>query len=88
MDVYKVSRLGEDKTFKEFDELDNRKLLWHGSKVAVFPAILSTGLKIMPHSGGRVGRGLYFADCIGKSAGYCGLHNNIGLVLLNEGKNR
>jgi len=38
----------------------------------------------MPHSGGRVGRGLYFADILAKSASYCGLHNNIGIVLLNE----
>jgi len=84
LDVYKVNRAGELDNFKKFDDLEHRKLLWHGSKVAVFAAILTTGLKIMPHSGGRVGRGLYFADMIGKSAGYCGLHNNIGLLLLNE----
>jgi len=84
LDVYKVNRNGEIDNFSKFDNIEHRKLLWHGSKVAVFAAILTGGLKIMPHSGGRVGRGLYFADMIGKSAGYCGLHNNIGLVLLNE----
>ena len=30
----------------------------------------------MPHAGGRVGAGLYFADMIAKSAGYLGFHNN------------
>ena len=33
-------------------------------------AILKTGLRIMPHSGGRVGRGIYFASENSKSAGY------------------
>jgi len=82
--AYSLGRHGDDQKFKRFDKMEHRKLLWHGSKVAVFASILSTGLRIMPHSGGRVGRGLYFADIIGKSASYCGLHNNIGLVLLNE----
>ena len=39
--------------------IDNRKLLWHGTKVAVVAAILKSGLRIMPHSGGRVGKGIY-----------------------------
>ncbi len=33
-------------------------------------AILQGGLRIMPHSGGRLGKGLYFASENGKSAGY------------------
>lgn len=33
-------------------------------------AILKSGLRIMPHSGGRVGRGIYFASENSKSAGY------------------
>jgi hypothetical protein len=36
-------------------------------------AILKTGLRIMPHSGGRVGKGIYFASENGKSA--CILQN-------------
>ncbi len=31
----------------------------------------------MPHAGGRVGRGLYFADMISKSEQYLGLHGDI-----------
>lgn len=33
-------------------------------------AILKSGLRIMPHSGGRVGKGIYFASECSKSAGY------------------
>jgi len=50
--------------------LENRKLLWHGTNVAVVAAILKSGLRIMPHSGGRVGRGIYFASESSMSAGY------------------
>lgn len=33
-------------------------------------AILKSGLRIMPHSGGRVGSGIYFASENAKSIGY------------------
>ena len=38
--------------------------------MAVVAAILKSGLRIMPHSGGRVGKGIYFASENSKSAGY------------------
>lgn len=42
----------------------------------------------MPHSGGRVGKGIYFASENGKSSGYVGTtfvnNNNIGIMFLNE----
>lgn len=56
--------------FNENDNLDNRRLLWHGTNIAVVAAILKSGLRIMPHSGGRVGCGIYFASENSKSAGY------------------
>lgn len=68
--------------------MENRKLLWHGTNVAVVAAILKTGLRIMPHSGGRVGKGIYFASENGKSAGYVGPAyvdgKSIGIMFLNE----
>ena len=70
LEVWKVAREDEDKRFAEHDHIENRKLLWHGTNVAVVVAILKTGLRIMPHSGGRVGRGIYFASENSKSAGY------------------
>lgn len=39
----------------------------------------------MPHSGGRVGKGIYFASENGKSAGYVGTtSDNVGFMFLCE----
>lgn len=62
--------MSQGERFSENDSLDNRRLLWHGTNIAVVAAILKSGLRIMPHSGGRVGRGIYFASENSKSAGY------------------
>ncbi|KAB0389279.1 hypothetical protein E2I00_019030 [Balaenoptera physalus] len=83
-----VNREGEGDQFQPHDKLGNRKLLWHGTKMAVVAAILTSGLRIMPHSGGRVGKGIYFASENSKSAGYvtgmsCGAHD-IGYMFLGE----
>ncbi|KAJ8301262.1 hypothetical protein KUTeg_020249 [Tegillarca granosa] len=82
--IWKVDRDGEDTRFKAHDSLGNRKLLWHGTNVAVVAAILKSGLRIMPHSGGRVGRGIYFASENSKSAGYVRTAGNTGIMFLNE----
>lgn len=86
--VWKVNREGEEDRFQVHSKLGNRRLLWHGTNVAVVAAILTSGLRIMPHSGGRVGRGIYFASENSKSAGYvtgmtCGSHY-IGYMFLGE----
>merc|ERR1712187_142948 len=70
--IFRVNRHGEDVAFKAHDSLKNRRLLWHGTSVAVVAAILKSGLRIMPHSGGRVGKGIYMASENGKSASYVG----------------
>ncbi|XP_014385220.1 PREDICTED: poly [ADP-ribose] polymerase 3 isoform X3 [Myotis brandtii] len=77
--AWKVNRGGEGDRFQAHSMLGNRRLLWHGTNVAVVAAILTSGLRIMPHSGGRVGKGIYFASENSKSAGYvttmsCGAH--------------
>ncbi|TRY92956.1 hypothetical protein DNTS_014833 [Danionella cerebrum] len=84
VDVWEVDRELEAERFRENDSLENRKLLWHGTNVAVVAAILKSGLRIMPHSGGRVGRGIYFASENSKSAGYVHPSNGIGIMFLNE----
>ena len=38
----------------------------------------------MPHSGGRVGSGIYLASENGKSAGYTACHGNVGVMFLCE----
>jgi len=46
LDIYKLDREGEAERFSQHNHIEHRKLLWHGSNVAVFAAILSTGLKM------------------------------------------
>jgi len=84
VDVFEISRHKEEKRFAAHDHITNRKLLWHGTNVAVVVAILSSGLRIMPHSGGRVGKGIYFASENSKSAGYVGCAGNTGIMFLSE----
>lgn len=67
---FPVSFPKQSHRFKTHDHLENRRLLWHGTNIAVVAAILKSGLRIMPHSGGRVGKGIYFASENSKSAGY------------------
>eukprot|EP00978_Attheya_sp_CCMP212_P033483 scaffold135193_cov47-Attheya_sp.AAC.1 len=68
--VWTVDRRGENERFQKFDNLDNRRLLWHGTNIAVAAKIITSGLRIMPHSGGRVGAGIYLASMQEKSASY------------------
>ncbi|XP_066470308.1 protein mono-ADP-ribosyltransferase PARP3 [Tiliqua scincoides] len=85
LNIWKVNRDGEGNRFKVHNHLENRHLLWHGTNVAVIAAILKSGLRIMPHSGGRVGKGLYFASENSKSAGYVGTTSKqVGIMFLNE----
>ncbi len=55
--------------FKAYDAIINRRLLWYGTNMAAVAAILKSGLRIMAHSGGLMGKGLYFASECSKSAG-------------------
>eukprot|EP00755_Sulcionema_specki_P012476 Sspe_Gene.51506::Locus_28593_Transcript_1_1_Confidence_1.000_Length_1382::g.51506::m.51506/K10798/PARP; poly [ADP-ribose] polymerase len=83
-DAFAIDREQDLTRFKEHDGIEYRKLLWHGTNVAVVVAILKTGLRIMPHSGGRVGKGIYFASENCKSAGYTSRTNGIGYMFLAE----
>ncbi|XP_063282700.1 protein mono-ADP-ribosyltransferase PARP3 [Pelobates fuscus] len=85
LNVWRVDRESEEDRIGEHKNISNRRLLWHGTNVAVVAAILKSGLRIMPHSGGRVGRGIYFASENSKSAGYVGCTSNrLGIMFLNE----
>ncbi|XP_056293849.1 protein mono-ADP-ribosyltransferase PARP3 [Pseudoliparis swirei] len=84
LNVWEVDRETEGEQFRKNDGLENRRLLWHGTNVAVVAAILKSGLRIMPHSGGRVGRGIYFASENQKSAGYVHTCRNTGVMFLSE----
>jgi poly [ADP-ribose] polymerase len=90
MEVFDLERKGERERFQPFLKLQNRTLLWHGSRKTNFAGILSQGLRIAPPeapvSGYMFGKGVYFADSVSKSAQYvhCSNRDNIGLMLLNE----
>ncbi|DBA71958.1 TPA: Poly [ADP-ribose] polymerase 3 [Trebouxia sp. C0005] len=70
MRLWRVDRHSEAAGFAKHSKLENRRLLWHGTNIAVVAAILKAGLRIMPHACGRVGRGLYLASEQSKSAAY------------------
>ena len=84
--AYELNRHGEKEKFK--NDLGNKKLLWHGSRITNFVGILSQGLRIAPpeapSSGYLYGKGVYFADMAQKSSGYCYPVNNTALILLGE----
>lgn len=86
LDIFKVDRANEATRYAAHDALPNRRLCWHGTNIAVTAAITTSGLRIMPHSGGRVGRGIYLATENSKSAGY--MHtarDGRGVMFLAEG---
>ncbi|CAG8733027.1 17659_t:CDS:2, partial [Dentiscutata erythropus] len=90
LEVFDIERQGEKERYKPYSKLNNRMLLWHGSRRTNFVGILSQGLRIapphVPVSGYMFGKGVYFADCVSKSANYCctGYGDNIGFMLLCE----
>lgn len=88
-DCFTIEREGEDGRFNP-QNLSNRKLLWHGSRFSNFPGILSQGMRIAPpeapRSGFLFGKGVYFADMIGKSFPYCRpqISGGVGTFVLCE----
>ncbi|XP_028933514.1 poly [ADP-ribose] polymerase 2 [Ornithorhynchus anatinus] len=64
LEVFEVEKEGETLAFRE--ELSNRMLLWHGSRLGNWAGILSQGLRIAPPeapiTGYMFGKGIYFAD--------------------------
>ncbi|XP_072271306.1 poly [ADP-ribose] polymerase 2 isoform X1 [Pyxicephalus adspersus] len=88
MNVFRVIKEGEESNFQE--ELSNRMLLWHGSRLSNWVGILSQGLRVAPPeapvTGYMFGKGIYFADVSSKSANYCFTtrDKNVGILLLSE----
>jgi poly [ADP-ribose] polymerase len=90
MDAFRIERDGERERFvaARYDQVRPRKLLWHGSRVANYVGILSQGLRIAPPeapmTGYLLGKGVYLADMVEKSAAFChpSPNNRTGLLLL------
>ena len=87
--VFKIEREGEYERYTK--DIDNKLLLWHGSRLTNFVGILSQGLRIAPPeapaSGYRFGKGIYLADMFSKSHGYCASYGSNGVfcIMLCEG---
>ena len=70
VEIFSMDRDGEIAAFEAHSAKGNRTLLWHGTNIAVAAAICSSGMRIMPNSGGRVGQGIYLANQSVKSGHY------------------
>ncbi|KAJ7071556.1 poly polymerase catalytic domain-containing protein [Mycena amicta] len=94
LNAFRVERAAETDAWNKagYDKLGHgeRLLLWHGSRSTNFTGILSQGLRIAPPeapvTGYMFGKGVYFADMMSKSAGYCYAHlsHGTGVMLLCE----
>jgi poly [ADP-ribose] polymerase len=88
VNLFEVQSEMEDNRFNK--TINNRTLLWHGSRLTNFVGILSQGLRIAPPeapvTGYMFGKGVYFADMSSKSANYCftSPDSNTGILLLCE----
>jgi len=90
MEVMEMFALDKEKETKEFTDLGNKKLLFHGSRLSNWAGILGQGLRIAPpeapSTGYMFGKGVYFADMSSKSANYCFTTRSqpVGLLLICE----
>ncbi|XP_038681477.1 poly [ADP-ribose] polymerase 2-like isoform X1 [Tripterygium wilfordii] len=86
--MFRVSREGENEKFKKFNNTNNRMLLWHGSRLTNWTGILSKGLLIAPPgapvSSHRFGKGVYFADMFSKSCRYAFNLSPESVLVLSE----
>jgi len=89
LDIFKVHRPNEAKRYDDFTEnIHNKRLLWHGSRLSNWMGILSQGLRIFPTAsvGSMFGRAIYLASSVSKSANYCFAKRDspVGFLILCE----
>jgi hypothetical protein len=87
--VYEIDKPKEKQSYRKWDSLHNKQLLWHGTRLANAVGILTTGFRInpvgVPTTGKMFGNGLYFANSSTKSAGYLGMYQKgQGIMFLCE----
>lgn len=79
VDLFSVEREGER---DNFNDLPNRTLLWHATRLSNYASILKTGLKLppadAPSSGYSFGKGIYFYDMASKAATFCAPNGSSG----------
>lgn len=96
--AWRVKNIAQEDKFDKFVEdenIENTRLLWHGTRSENIWSILCNSLKLKPNAiitGKMFGNGIYFAPKAKKSLGYTSLagsywsngNNNTGFMILNE----
>ena len=90
MDIFEIQRDGERALFdKECKSIDNRTLLWHGTRLTNYCSILQKGLLLRPDvipgtyiTGKMFGYGIYGANSFSKSFNYCGANSRESVACL------
>lgn len=83
-DVYEIYKQSNHTNYRRWEQLHNRKLLWHGTPTSNIVGILTSDFQINPSKTTRItgrmfGDGIYFSDTTTKSAGYS---NNYGTMYM------
>ena len=77
--IFAVERVGERDNIKNWDNIGNKMLLWHGTKPENVVGILQTGFRIAPScaetTGAMFGEGVYFTDIFSKGYTYTSGHH-------------
>lgn len=96
--AWRIKNIAQEDKFDKFVEdenIENTRLLWHGTRSENIWSILCNSLKLKPNAiitGKMFGNGIYFAPKAKKSLGYTSLagsywsngNNNTGFMILNE----
>ncbi|GLD96799.1 hypothetical protein PINS_up005482 [Pythium insidiosum] len=72
--VFRIENSRDSMRFEPYRRTQNRRVLWHGSRMMNWLSILRKGLLIcppgVPHNGSSFGAGIYFTDKISKAMSY------------------
>lgn len=86
--LHNIVKLEKPSAVYEGEEIGNRMLLFHGSRVSNFLGILSQGLRSQPleanKNGALLGDGIYFSDMAYKAMQYCGDSHGSRYILACE----
>ena len=89
VEAFEINKPAENNSFRRWETLHNKQLLWHGTPMPNVVGILTNSLSLNPVSpvgitGKMFGNGLYFANVSTKSAGYLRITKGIGAMFLCE----
>jgi poly [ADP-ribose] polymerase len=89
VEAFEINKPAEAHSFRRWETLHNKHLLWHGTAMSNVAGILTNGLCLNPSipvaiTGKMFGSGLYFANVSTKSAGYLRITSGIGAMFLCE----